>query len=146
MQPTCSSAKFAENSCPIFCRYIGSQWAAPGACVCQGMQADCSARGCHPLSSTDIKIYTQSINAVGGVLTLDLQLLRNGSMNSDQVKMLAAAWMTPRACAADFNNSTCCCDQDRACDGPVLPGKQCDALLPICQGFLYGTAYGTCST
>lgn len=31
---------------------------------------------------------------IGGVLTVDLQLLRNGSMNAAQVALLGEAWKT----------------------------------------------------
>ena len=36
--------------------------------------------------------YTQAVNGRGGVLTVDLQLLRNGSMNAQQVAILGEAW------------------------------------------------------
>ena len=42
----------------------------------------------HPVDAR----YTAAVNAVGGVLTVDLQLLRNGSMNAQQVAALRAAW------------------------------------------------------
>eukprot|EP00035_Acanthoeca_spectabilis_P000819 m.75793 g.75793 ORF g.75793 m.75793 type:complete len:409 (-) comp10449_c0_seq1:161-1387(-) len=125
--------------------FLGSQWAANGTCICQGMAPSCTSHGCTHLSPTDIKLYTQEINSVGGVLTLDLQLWRNGSLNAEQVSALSEAWTTPRICSADHGNTTCCCGQAVACHGnPVTPGKQCPQALPICRGFLYGSHYGTC--
>ena len=36
--------------------------------------------------------YSRKVAAGGGVLTVDLQLFRNGSMNADQVALLREAW------------------------------------------------------
>ena len=45
---------------------------------------------------------------------MDLQLLRNGSLNREQVSMLRAAWDgSDRRCAADYGNSTWCAVQQQ---------------------------------
>eukprot|EP00040_Diaphanoeca_grandis_P027230 m.154521 g.154521 ORF g.154521 m.154521 type:complete len:434 (+) comp30893_c0_seq2:45-1346(+) len=125
--------------------YLGSEWAAPGFCQCAGSQPDCSVKGCRPLRTEDLKLYTQEVNSVGGVLTIDLQLLRNGSLNAQQASVLASVWSGSRICAADFNSTMCCCGQEDKCGTtPVTPGKQCTAKAPTCKGFEYGTTYGTC--
>ena len=78
-----------------------------GVCACGDMHPTCD--GCIASSPSLIKIYTQEVNGVGGALTVDLQLLRNGSMNREQVAMLRAAWDgSDRRCAADYGNSTWC--------------------------------------
>ena len=129
--------------------FLGSQWAAPGTCTCSGMLApNCSVAGCSEFAPDQLKVYTQSINAVGGVLTVDLQLLRNGSLNQAQVGALRSAWDESRwLCAADHGNSTCCCGQAAKCGGPakgVETGDQCKADKPTCVGFQYGSTYGHC--
>ena len=72
--------------------FLGPQWGAPGACSCEGFQPNCSSHGCKPYSVRNLTDYTRAVNAVGGVLTVDLQLLRNGSMNREQVAFIAEAW------------------------------------------------------
>jgi len=76
--------------------FLGSTWAGPGACQCSGgMRPSCD--GCTPLNSTYMRAYTRAVAAMQGALTVDLQLLRNGSMNAAQVAVLAAAWLpSPR--------------------------------------------------
>ena len=138
--------------------FMGSQWGSGEQCTCSdGMHANCSAAECTQYSPQQLKLWTQAINGVGGVLTTDLQLLRNGSLNSDQVATLREAWAEPWLCAADHNNATCSCGQ--ACGhaplgmgsgAGVRPGLRCPSLTPICAGFVYdGEAhkiakYGTC--
>ena len=127
--------------------FLGSQWAAPGTCNCPGISPNCSATGCSEFSPIDLKVYTQSINAVGGVLTVDLQLLRNGSLNRAQVRTLRSAWDEHWLCAADYGNSTCCCGQAASCGGPakgVDMGVQCKVGKPKCVGFHFGSTYGHC--
>ena len=76
--------------------FLGPQWAAPGACVCCTLEIclhnSCDDPGCVPLNASTISRYTRAVNAVGGALTVDLQLLRNGSMNGEQVALLREAW------------------------------------------------------
>jgi hypothetical protein len=129
--------------------FMGSEWAAPGLCTCSGALApNCSAAGCKGYGADNVKAYTQTLNAVGAALTVDLQLLRNGSMNREQVATLGAAWDDRWLCAADHANSTCCCGQASKCNGGVMKGvplgEQCPAARPTCSGFRYGSTYGTC--
>jgi len=56
--------------------FLGGAWAGPGVRI----------------NSTALRTYRQAVNAVGGALTVDLQLFRNGSMNSQQVAALATAF------------------------------------------------------
>ena len=76
--------------------FLGPQWAAPGACVCCTLEiclhSSCDDPGCVPLNASTVSRYTRAVNAVGGALTVDLQLLRNGSMNGEQVALLREAW------------------------------------------------------
>ena len=128
--------------------FMGSQWAAGGLCTCSGALApNCSVAGCRPFNWVQLKQYTQRLNAVGAVLTVDLQLFRNGSLNSEQVATLKKAWDGNWECAADHGNTTCCCGQEAKCGGSgsgVLPGDQCTADKPTCRGFVYGSSYGHC--
>jgi hypothetical protein len=57
--------------------YIGDGWAASGT---------------SRYNADELRNYSQLVAAGGGVLTVDLQLLRNGSMNADQVALIAKAW------------------------------------------------------
>ena len=76
---------------------------------------------------------------------IDLQLLRNGSLNAQQVKTLKTAWTSDRwLCIADHGNSTCCCDQASKCPNDAEVGMQCRADKPVCKGFRYGSVYGIC--
>ena len=133
--------------------FMGSQWAAPGLCTCSGALApNCSLPTCTPFGADNVKIYTQGLNAVGAALTVDLQLLRNGSMNREQVATLRSAWDDRWLCAADHGNATCCCGQaasppPHGCGGDntgVERGAQCKADKPKCLGFVYGSQYGHC--
>jgi hypothetical protein len=78
--------------------YLGSQWAAPGSCQCtdaKGVPAlmdNCSCAGCVPHTAAELRRYSEAAAKQGGVVTVDVQLLRNGSMNADQAAILAAAW------------------------------------------------------
>lgn len=78
--------------------YLGSQWAGPGSCQCadaKGVPAlmdNCSCAGCVPHTAAELRRYSDAAAAKGGVVTVDVQLLRNGSMNADQVALFAAAW------------------------------------------------------
>ena len=80
--------------------YLGPQWAAPGLCQCCGALAGkpsvacCqdTCEGCVALNASYVRAYTKAVNARGGVLTVDLQLLRNGSMDAQQVATLREAW------------------------------------------------------
>ena len=126
--------------------FLGSQWAAPGLCTCAGALApNCSATGCTGYGADSVKIYTQSLNEVGAALTVDLQLLRNGSMNPQQVATLRSAWDDRWICAANYGNTTCCCGQVAKCGG-VGTGVsvQCKAEKPTCVGFVFGSQYGHC--
>ena len=60
--------------------FLGSTWGAGGLSV----------------NTTQMRLYTQRVQAVGGVVTVDLQLFRNGSLNAEQVAMLSAAWRNVR--------------------------------------------------
>jgi uncharacterized membrane protein len=125
--------------------FMGSQWASPGLCTCSGTLApNCSSTGCTGYGADNVKAYTQTLNAVGAALTVDLQLLRNGSMNAQQVETLRLAWNDRWLCVADHGNSTCCCGQAAKCDGDARVGMQCKADKPVCKGFVYGSQYGTC--
>ena len=77
--------------------YLGPQWAAPGLCQCCELRACCqpTCAGCDPINASFVGAYTRAVNARGAVLTVDLQLLRNGSMNGQQVQTLRAAWDSP---------------------------------------------------
>ncbi len=76
---------------------LGSQWAAPGECTCANMEDTCDdASKCTPLTTQELAAYTAAIRARQGVLTLDLQLLRNGSMNAQQVAFIHEAWSNAR--------------------------------------------------
>ena len=55
--------------------FLGSAWAAPG------LRYDSATLGA----------YIAAVNAAGGVVSVDVQLLRNGSMNAQQVGVLGAA-------------------------------------------------------
>jgi len=57
--------------------YIGDGWAATGT---------------SRYNASALRNYSQAVAAGGGVLTVDLQLLRNGSMNADQVALIGTAW------------------------------------------------------
>lgn len=131
--------------------FMGSQWAAPGLCTCSGALApNCSVAGCQAYGSDNVKAYSQALKMVGAALTVDLQLLRNGSMNREQVATLRSAWDDRWICAANHGNSTCCCGQSTKCCGGRKPcggvvlGEQCPADQPVCSGFVYGSTYGTC--
>ncbi len=56
--------------------YLGANWAAPGL-------RD---------KASYMREYVRAVEAVGGAVTVDLQLLRNGSMNASQVALLASAF------------------------------------------------------
>ena len=56
--------------------FLGTAWAAPG----------------ERITADALRTYVRAINAVGGALTVDVQLLRNGSMNAQQVATLAQAF------------------------------------------------------
>jgi hypothetical protein len=98
--------------------FLGPQWAAPGLCVCCKLEVclhtTCEDPACKPLSAADVGKYTRAVNSVGGVVTIDLQLLRNGSMNAQQVDFLREAWRpslkhddaATRAAGADAQNFT----------------------------------------
>jgi len=57
--------------------YLGSNWARPGITR---------------YSSSAMRKYSKMVAKGGGVLTVDVQLLRNGSLNSEQVSLLREAW------------------------------------------------------
>lgn len=57
--------------------YLGARWAAAGT---------------SRYNASMMRDYSQAVASGGGVLTVDLQLFRNGSMNADQVALLAEAW------------------------------------------------------
>ena len=46
----------------------------------------------HPFAACLDNRFSREIAAGGGVLTVDLQLFRNGSMNAAQVELLREAW------------------------------------------------------
>ena len=79
--------------------YLGP-WAAPGLCQCcselagKPSVACCqdTCEDCVALNASYVREYTKAVNARGGVLTVDLQLLRNGSMDAQQVATLREAW------------------------------------------------------
>eukprot|EP01043_Picozoa_sp_COSAG02_P080900 COSAG02_NODE_19467_length_880_cov_1.244558_1_plen_134_part_00 len=56
--------------------FLGRTWGAPGLSV----------------SAAQLAEYTRKVQAVGGVISVDLQLFRNGSLNAQQVATLANAW------------------------------------------------------
>jgi hypothetical protein len=62
--------------------YLGNSWAAPGV---------------SRYNASAMRAYSATVARGGGVLSVDLQLLRNGSMNAAQVALLAEAWrgLTP---------------------------------------------------
>ena len=53
---------------------------------------NCSCTGCVPHTSAQLRNHSGAVARKQGVITVDVQLLRNGSMNSDQVTVLASAW------------------------------------------------------
>eukprot|EP01050_Picozoa_sp_SAG11_P001599 SAG11_NODE_71_length_18338_cov_14.752974_3_plen_2964_part_00 len=57
--------------------FLGQTWGAPGLRVTPKV----------------LRVYTMKVRSVGGVLSVDVQCFRNGSLNADQVSGLAAAWM-----------------------------------------------------
>ena len=57
--------------------FIGSFWASPGTTR---------------YNASALRSYSKAVAAGGGVLTVDLQLLRNGSMNAAQVELIREAW------------------------------------------------------
>ena len=127
--------------------FMGSQWGAPGLCTCSGTLAlNCSDPLCVAYGPDNVQVYTQTLNAVGAALTVDLQLLRN----AEQVATLKTAWAGDRwLCEADHGNATCCCGQAAKCAtsanfNGVEIGVQCRADKPVCRGFTFGSAYGTC--
>lgn len=56
--------------------FLGTAWAAPGL----------------RYNSSSLGAYVAAVNAVGGVVSVDVQLLRNGSMNAAQVAVVADAF------------------------------------------------------
>eukprot|EP00039_Didymoeca_costata_P021073 m.343319 g.343319 ORF g.343319 m.343319 type:complete len:366 (+) comp22687_c0_seq1:102-1199(+) len=72
--------------------FLGSQWASPGTCQCKGMQSSCNSSSCTALDQTTLTQYSKDVVGHEGVLTVDLQLFRNGSMNADQVNFLKQVW------------------------------------------------------
>ena len=71
--------------------FLGSEWGAAGMCTCSRLMNSCTAaRGmyCKPLNASYMHSYAQAVSKAQGVLTIDLQLLRNGSLNAPQVKFL----------------------------------------------------------
>jgi len=50
------------------------------------------AAGTSRYNASALRAYSQEVAAGGGVLTVDLQLLRNGSMNAEQVRLIGEAW------------------------------------------------------
>jgi hypothetical protein len=74
--------------------FLGSQWGAPGLCQCCTLEVCVkdTCEGCQSLNASRVREYSKEINSKGGVLTVDLQLLRNGSMNQVQVQTLREAW------------------------------------------------------
>jgi hypothetical protein len=57
--------------------FIGSFWASPGT---------------SRYNASALRSYSKAVAAGGGVLTVDQQLLRNGSMNAAQVELIREAW------------------------------------------------------
>jgi hypothetical protein len=144
--------------------FLGSEWGAAGHCTCtNGLHPNCSSSSnCVTYDPQKLKLYSQAVNSVGAVLTIDLQLLRNGSMNAEQVTTLREVWINPWLCAADHANATCCCGQADECGhaplgmgvggAGVKTGLQCPEDTPVCTGFIYEgkkrrvAKYGTCRT
>ena len=132
--------------------FMGSQWGAPGLCTCSGtLASNCSDPTCTGYGPDNVQVYTQTLNAVGAALTVDLQLLRNGSLNAQQVETLKTAWTSDTwLCVADHGNSSCCCGQAGKCAanpsglGGAELGMQCRADKPTCTDFVYGSQYGHC--
>jgi hypothetical protein len=56
--------------------FLGRTWGASGLSVSVAQMAE----------------YTRKVERVGGVVTVDLQLFRNGSLNAEQVALLGQAW------------------------------------------------------
>ena len=56
--------------------FLGRTWGASGVSI----------------SAAQLAEYTRRVRAVGGVISVDLQLFRNGSLNAEQVATLANAW------------------------------------------------------
>ena len=61
--------------------FLGKTWAAPGVSI----------------TAAQLAAYTRKVQAVGGVISVDLQLFRNGSLNAEQVAMLSTAWNGSRS-------------------------------------------------
>ena len=69
-------ARFVNGSQWHELSFLGAGWAQPGV----------------RYNASALAAYIASVNAVGGVVTVDVQLFRNGSMNAQQVGVLAAAF------------------------------------------------------
>ena len=59
---------------------------------CLTQRAFVCATGTSRYNASALRAYSQEVAAGGGVLTVDLQLLRNGSMNAEQVRLIGEAW------------------------------------------------------
>jgi hypothetical protein len=64
--------------------YLGRTWGAAGLSI----------------SALHLAEYTRKVQTVGGVISVDVQLFRNGSLNAEQVATLASAWNGSSAAAS----------------------------------------------
>ena len=81
------AARFVNGSQWHTLSFLGEAWAAGGV----------------RYNATYLADYVRAVNAVGGVVTVDAQLFRNGSINAAQVAVIGAAFAAAEARAAAAN-------------------------------------------
>lgn len=70
------AARFVNGSQWHTLSFLGQAWAAPGV----------------RYNGSALRAYVRAVEAVGGAVTVDAQLFRNGSINAEQVAVLAEAF------------------------------------------------------
>ena len=73
--------------------HLGWNWARAGSCNCSvTTAANCSDPRCGPYTAKAVGEYCSAVARVGGVVSIDVRLLRNGSLDAEQATLLRSAW------------------------------------------------------